>query len=84
MQPPSPHTEGLSTDDRARLEFEREFWGLAPNKESAVRERFGLSLARYYQRVYAICRTQAALEYDAVLVRQCLDAWQLRQKEKGG
>ena len=84
MQPSAPNTDGLSADDRAILEFEREFWGLAPNKESAVRERFGLSLARYYQRVYAICRTQAALEYDAVLVRQCLDAWQLRQKEKGG
>ena len=73
----TPETE-LSGDDIDILEFERVHWGAFPNKESAVRERFGLSLARYYQRVYAICRTEQALEYDAVLVRQCQEAAQLR------
>jgi len=52
----TPETE-LSGDDIDILEFERVHWGAFPNKESAVRERFGLSLARYYQRVYALCHT---------------------------
>jgi hypothetical protein len=69
----------LSEAERGILEFERTFWGFVPNKESAVRERFGLSLARYYQRVYAICRTPEAREYDAVLVRNCQEAAQLRR-----
>lgn len=64
----------LSEEDRAILEFERENWGAQANKESAVRERFSLSLARYYQRVYTICRSVEALAYDAVLVRNIRDA----------
>lgn len=64
----------LTDEDIALVEFERASWGATPNKESAVRERFGLSLARYYQRVYALCEKPEALEYDAVFVRQCLEA----------
>ena len=67
------HSE-LGEDDRAILEFERENWGAQVNKESAVRERFSLSLARYYQRVYTICGSAEALAYDAVLVRNIREA----------
>jgi len=74
----------LAPGDIELLEFERAHWGAIPNKESAVRERFGLSLARYYQRVYALCRTEAAVRYDAVLVRQCLEAAASRREEQGG
>lgn len=74
----NPPSESLSGDDIAILEFERVWWGNVPNKESAVRERFGLTLARYYQRVYALCETAAALDYDAVFVRQCRQAQQMR------
>jgi len=79
----TPESE-LGPDDVALLEFERSHWGAGANKESAVRERFGLSLARYYQRVYALCRTEAAVRYDAVLVRQCLEAAASRREEQGG
>jgi len=72
----------LSHENREILEFERAHWGATPNKESAVRERFGLSLARYYQRVYAICQLPEALEYDAVLVRNCHEAVAARQAAK--
>lgn len=75
-------TSSLSDDDRAILEFERTHWGAFPNKESAVRERFGLPLARYYQRVYAICQLPEALAYDAVLVRNCQEAAAARQALK--
>lgn len=74
----------LGEQDIDLLEFERAHWGAVANKESAVRERFGLSLARYYQRVYALCRTEAALRYDAVLVRNCLEAAETRRQGQGG
>lgn len=74
----------LGAGDIDLLEFERTHWGSIPNKESAVRERFGLSLARYYQRVYALCHTEAAVRYDAVLVRQCLEAAATRLEGQGG
>ncbi len=72
----------LSEHDRDILEFERAYWGAWPNKESAVRERFGLGLARYYQRVYAICQLPEARSYDAVLVRNCQEAALVRQAAK--
>jgi hypothetical protein len=75
-------TPGLSEQDRDILEFERTHWGAWPNKESAVRERFGLPLARYYQRVYAICQLPEALKYDPVLVRHCTEAALVRQDAK--
>ena len=84
MVSPGNHESGLGADDIAVLEFERAHWGAVPNKESAVRERFGLSLARYYQRVYALCRTEAATRYDAVLVRNCLEAAARRRQGQGG
>ena len=74
----------LRPDDVALLEFERAHWGAVANKESAVRERFGLPLARYYQRVYALCHTEAAVRYDAVLVRSCLEAATTRRQGQGG
>jgi hypothetical protein len=75
---------GLRAEDVDLLEFERAHWGAGANKESAVRERFGLSLARYYQRVYALCHSEAAVRYDAVLVRSCLEAATTRREGQGG
>jgi hypothetical protein len=76
----SPQAPAELTDgDRELLEFERSNWGAMANKESAVRERFSLSLARYYQRVYTICRSPEALRYDATLVRAIEEAAQMRE-----
>lgn len=78
MANPTPPFQPLSPAEIEILEFERAWWGNVPNKESAVRERFGLTLARYYQCVNALCEGTAALEYDAVFVRQLRQAQQLR------
>jgi|AntAceMinimDraft_1070359.scaffolds.fasta_scaffold212393_1 hypothetical protein len=79
MSSSSPPSFELGERDREILEFERSHWGSIPNKESAVREHLGLSVARYYQRVYAICALPEAVEYDAVLVRNIQEAARLRQ-----
>ena len=69
--PPSNHE--LSDDDRAVLECEREQWGSSGAKEAVVAERFGLSMPAYYQRLYSLCQTEAAMRYDQALVRHILD-----------
>lgn len=59
-------------DHRAReiLDFEREWWRVPGPKERAVRERFGLSAARYYQLLNRLIDTPEALRYDPMLVRR--------------
>ena len=56
------------------LEFEREHWGVTPDKEDLVFGEFAMGLPAYYQRLYRLCRTKEALGYDAHLVRMILDA----------
>lgn len=60
----------LSERDRDILDFEREWWRHAGAKEEAIRLRFGLSGARYYQLLNALIDTSAALVHDPMLVRR--------------
>ena len=63
--------EAAPQDDwRGILDFEREWWKVAGPKEALVRDRFGLSLARYYQRLNRIIDQAEALAYDPMLVRR--------------
>lgn len=61
---------GLSGRDRATLELERRWWKYAGAKEAAIRERFGKTSTRYYQRLNALLDRPEALEYDPLLVRR--------------
>ena len=63
------HTE-LSRRDSEMLAFERQWWRHAGAKETAIRERFGLSPTRYYQALNALVDQPAALAADPVLVRR--------------
>lgn len=68
----APPASELSERDRAILEFERSVWRFAGVKESAVRERFDLSMTRYYQVVNALLSNPAAMEFDPFTVRRLL------------
>ncbi len=72
----------LSERDRRILDFERTWWKLQGSKEQAIRETFDLSATRYYQSLNALIDTQAALAYDAMLVKrlQRLRAGRMRQR----
>jgi len=64
--------EATSLDWHEVLDFERD-WRRAPaaggaTKERVIRERFGLSPARYYQALDRALGRPEALEYDPVLV----------------
>lgn len=65
--------DGLSADDQAYLECEREHWGVGPRKEQFVFDQFGVSLPVFYQRLYRIAATEEAWKYDPVLIRHIQD-----------
>ena len=63
---------GASLDDRGRaiLDFERGWWLEPAPKASLIRERFGLSAARYHQLLNRLIDRPEALAYDPMLVRR--------------
>ncbi|MBO0984509.1 DUF3263 domain-containing protein [Rathayibacter sp. ZW T2_19] len=62
----------LSDRDREVLAFEREWTSRSGDKEDAIRSRFGLSVARYYQVLGAVLASPAALAHDPMLVNRLL------------
>ena len=62
--------EALDLEDRWRdiLDFERSWWKSPTTKAVAVRDRFGLSPARYYQLLNRVIDRPEALTYDPMLV----------------
>lgn len=76
--------DGLSETERARLVFERSWWKFSGAKESAVRERFGMSMTRYYQVLNAVVDDPAALEVDALTVGRLGRLRAARQRHRTG
>jgi hypothetical protein len=64
------HPMGLSTRDRAILDFERGWWRLSGPKEVAIREHLGLSPSRYYTLLSALLDDCDALTYDPLTVKR--------------
>ncbi|HTJ76531.1 MAG TPA: DUF3263 domain-containing protein [Acidimicrobiales bacterium] len=60
----------LTDRDRAILDFERAWWSEPGPKAAAIRSRFGLSPARYYQLLGAIVGSAEADAYDPLVVRR--------------
>ncbi|EIV27762.1 Fis family transcriptional regulator [Mycobacteroides abscessus subsp. abscessus] len=52
------------------LEFERIWWKQPGTKENAIREKFGLSPVRYYQKLNRILESEDALKSDPVTVNR--------------
>ena len=64
--------ERVDLDERSRaiLEFERSWWQQRGSKEGAIRQRFGLSAARYYQLLSRLIDAPEALRLDPMLVKR--------------
>lgn len=75
----------LDTRSRDILDFERGWWKEPGSKERAIRERFGLSAARYYQLLNRLIDSPEALRYDPMLVKRLrrLRAARRRQRFAG-
>ncbi|WP_246159670.1 DUF3263 domain-containing protein [Nocardioides antri] len=72
----------LSDRDREILEFERQWWKYAGAKETAVREKFGMSSTRYYQVLNALIDRPEALASDPLLVRRLRRLRSQRQRQR--
>jgi hypothetical protein len=63
-------TDGLTELDIRLLDFERDWAARVGAKEAAIRSEFGLPAARYYQMLYVLIDSPAALRHDPLLVRR--------------
>ncbi len=75
---------GLDARSRSILDFEREWWKHAGAKQQVVRERFGLSPARYYQLLNRLIDDDEALAYDPMLVKRLRRLRAARQRRRTG
>ena len=62
--------DGLEDRSRAILDLERGWWQQEGSKERAIRQRFGLSAARYYQILNSLIDSPEALRYDPLLMKR--------------
>ncbi len=74
----------LDARSRAILDFEREWWKHPGVKQQAVRDRFGLSPARYYQLLNRLIDDDEALAYDPMLVKRLRRLRAARQRRRIG
>ncbi|MDQ4130005.1 MAG: DUF3263 domain-containing protein [Actinomycetota bacterium] len=74
----------LDARSRSILDFEREWWKHPGTKQQAVRERFGLSPARYYQLLNRLMDDDEALAYDPMLVKRLRRLRAARQRRRTG
>lgn len=66
-----PKTKGsFDPRDRAILDFERTWWREPGPKARLIRERLGISAARYHQLLNRIIDRPEAVTYDPMLVRR--------------
>jgi len=79
---PQPEEGGLSERDREILAFERQWWKYEGAKEQSIRELFDMSATRYYQTLNALIDSQAALEFDPMLVKRLRRMRASRQKAR--
>ncbi len=61
---------GLSRREHEMLTFERQWWRRPGAKETAIRDRFGVTPTRYYQVLNALVDRPDALAEDPLLVRR--------------
>ena len=72
----------LSRRDHEMLTFERQWWRRAGAKETAIRDRFGVTPTRYYQALNALVDRPDALAADPLLVRRLRRLRSARQRTR--
>ncbi|QAU07196.1 DUF3263 domain-containing protein [Gordonia phage Asapag] len=60
----------MTDDDRRMLDLAGQRWNYAGSLEQMVRDEFGISLTRFWQRVNALIDTEEALAYSPVVVNR--------------
>ncbi|TFV63858.1 UNVERIFIED_ORG: DUF3263 domain-containing protein [Bacillus sp. AZ43] len=73
---------GLSRREHEMLAFERQWWRRPGAKETAIRDRFGVTPTRYYQVLNALVDRPDALAADPLLVRRLRRLRRARQRTR--
>ena len=81
LQPDVAGSE-LSERDLDIIDFERQWWKYAGAKEQAIRDRFEMSAARYYQVLNVLIDQADALAADPLLVRRLRRLRATRQRAR--
>ena len=74
----------LTDTELAMLELERSWFTVAGTKDEAIRARFGLSSAAYYQALNALIEREDAVEADPLTVRRLRRMRDRRRAERSG
>lgn len=72
----------LSDRERAILDYERSWWQEPGPKETAIRQRLGLSPTRYYRLLADLLLSDEALAYDPLVVRRLRRDRRRRRRER--
>jgi Protein of unknown function (DUF3263) len=75
-------TQELDEQDLEILDFERQWWKYTGAKETGIRERFGMSTIRFYQRLNWIIDHPQAVAHDPLLVRRLRRIRLIRQRRR--
>lgn len=75
-------TSPLTEQQREMLEFERSWFKYAGAKETAIRDRFDMSLTRYAQVLHALIDHPEAMATDATLVRRLQRLRDARRRQR--
>ena len=70
LDPIDDQPGALSRQEHEMLAFERQWWRRPGAKETAIRDRFGMSPTRYYQVLNDVIDRPEALSTDPMLVKR--------------
>jgi hypothetical protein len=72
----------LSDLEIRMLRFEQDWAARTGGRESAIREQFGVSAARYHQMLHVLIDSPLALRHDPVLVRRLQRLRDARRRDR--
>lgn len=75
-------TSGLTDEAKATLDFEREWWRYAGDKQGAIKEHFSCSPTSYYRFLNDIIDDDRSLVYDPMLVKRLRRMRVARQRQR--
>jgi ABC-type uncharacterized transport system ATPase subunit len=81
-EPSDEPSDELTDEQRAMLEFERDWPVKKAGKGEAIRVQFAMSLARYYQVLGSVIVTEEALKFDPLLVKRLLRQQEDRRRSR--
>jgi hypothetical protein len=73
---------GLSDEQRAILDFERQWWRYAGGKSAEIEQHLSMSTTEYYAALNEVLDHPDALEHDPTLVRRLQRARALRRRRR--